>query len=99
VGGLRAWTSRDVRSQVHSNERVVVVGWTRADYEVLGRDDRLIGRAAIDELCACTHAARDHDETGCTAISFVAGRFAECRCAGHRPACTEAELFAPVVPT
>jgi hypothetical protein len=53
--------------------RVVAAGWTRADYEVLGRDDRLIGHAAIDELCACTHAARDHDETGCTAISFDAG--------------------------
>jgi hypothetical protein len=34
--------------------RVVAAGWTRADYEVLGRDDRLIGHAAIDELCACT---------------------------------------------
>ena len=79
--------------------RVVAAGWTRADYEIRGHDDHLIGHATIDELCACTHAEREHEETGCTAISFEAGPFAECRCAGHRPACTEADLFAPYVPT
>jgi hypothetical protein len=79
--------------------RVVAAAWTHADYEILGHDDRLIGHAAIDEICACTHAERDHEETGCTAISFDAGPFAECRCAGHWPTCTEADLFAPDVPT
>jgi hypothetical protein len=73
--------------------RVVAAGWTRADYEILGHDDRLIGHAAIDELCACTHAARDHEETGCTAISFDAGPFAECGCGGHRSVCGEPPLF------
>lgn len=79
--------------------RVVAATWTHASYEILGEGDRVVGHAAIDEICLCTHAARDHEETGCTAISFDAGPFAECSCAGHRPVCTEADLFAPEVPT
>jgi hypothetical protein len=79
--------------------RVVAAGWTHASYEILAHGDHVVGHAAIDEICACTHAAHDHEETGCTAISFDARPFAECRCAGHRPADTEADLFSPDVPT
>ena len=79
--------------------RVVAATWTRADFETLGHDDRVIGHAAIDELCACMHAEREHDETGCAAISFESGPFAECRCTGHCPTDTEADLFASDVPT
>jgi hypothetical protein len=78
--------------------RVEAATWTRANYQILCHDDRVIGHAAIDEICVCTHAEREHTETGCTAISFDAGPFAECGCTGHRPVDTEAELFAPEVP-
>jgi hypothetical protein len=78
--------------------RVVAAVWTHASYEILGHGDHIVGHAAIDEICACTHAARDHEETGCTAISFEAGPFAECGCTGHRPVDTEADLFSSEVP-
>lgn len=79
--------------------RVVAATWTHASYEILSRGGRVVGRAAIDEICGCTHAARDHEEIGCTGISFDAGPFAECCCNGHRPACAEADLFASDVQT
>jgi hypothetical protein len=72
--------------------------WTRANYQILGHGDRIIGNAAIDEICACTHTEREHTETGCTAISFDAGPFAECACTGHRPIDTEADLFSTQLP-
>ncbi|MDT5181976.1 MAG: hypothetical protein QOI29_134 [Mycobacterium sp.] len=79
--------------------RVEAATWTRADYQILGHDDRVIGHAAIDEICACTHTEREHTETGCTAISFDAGPFAECGCTGHRPVDAEADLFSSEAPT
>jgi len=84
---------------IGQRRRIVTAIWTQADYEILGGDGRVVGSAAIDEICVCSHAARDHDEIGCTAITFGPGPFAECHCAGHRPANTEADLFAPEVPT
>jgi len=74
--------------------RVVTASWTHASYEILGADDHIAGHATIDEICECTHPARDHEETGCTAISFDAGPFAECGCSAHRSTCTEDDLFA-----
>jgi hypothetical protein len=76
-----------------SRLHVVTAAWTQASYHILGHTDRIVGAAAIDEICACTHPARDHEESGCTAISFDAGPFAECRCAGHRPTHAETDLF------
>jgi hypothetical protein len=73
--------------------------WTRANYQILGHDGRVLGHAAIDEICACTHTEREHAEIGCTAISFDAGPFAECGCTGHRPVDTEADLFSSEAPT
>jgi hypothetical protein len=73
--------------------RVEAATWTRADYQIVDHDDRVLGHATIDEVCGCTHAEREHTETGCTAISFDAGPFAECGCTGHRPVDTEADLF------
>jgi hypothetical protein len=78
--------------------RVEAATWTRANYQILGHDDRIVGHAAIDEICACTHAERDHAETGCAAISFDAGPFAECGCTGHRPVDAEADLFPSEAP-
>jgi hypothetical protein len=79
--------------------RVEAATWTRANYQILGHDDRVLGHAAIDEICACTHTEREHAETGCTAISFGAGPFAECECTGHRPVDAEADLFSSEAPT
>jgi hypothetical protein len=79
--------------------RVVAATWTHARYEILGHGDHVVGHAAIEEICACTHPARDHDETGCTAASFVADRYIECRCAGHRPLSGDPALFDLDVPT
>jgi hypothetical protein len=78
--------------------RVEAATWTGANYHILGHDEHVIGRAALDEICACTHTERDHAATGCTAISFDAGPFAECGCTGHRPVDTEADLFSSEVP-
>ena len=75
--------------------RVAAATWTRAKYQILGDDDRVIGHAAIDEICACTHAEREYGEIGCTAISFGNGPFAECACTGHRPVDIEADLLTP----
>jgi hypothetical protein len=72
---------------------VATATWTHARYEILDQCDHVVGHAAVDEICACTHIARDHEETGCTAISFDAGPVAECRCPGHRPVSGEPSLF------
>jgi hypothetical protein len=80
--------------------RVVAATWTHASYEILGATgNRVIGHAVIDELCACAHPERDHEETGCTAISLDAGPVAECRCTGHRPLSGDPALFDLDVPT
>jgi hypothetical protein len=84
---------------IGQRHRIVTAIWTQADYEILGRCGRVVGSATIDEICVCSHPARDHDEIGCTAISFDTGPFAECHCEGHRPAIAEADLFALQVPT
>lgn len=79
--------------------RVVAAAWTHASYEILDHGDHVVGHAAIDEICVCTHVVRDHAETGCTAISFDTGSFAECRCTGHRPDCADPALFDLDAPT
>ena len=79
--------------------RVVTATWTDANYEILGGSGHVVGHAAIDEICGCSHAAREHNDMGCTAISLDTGPFAECNCDGHQPANTEADLFAAEVPT
>lgn len=89
---------RFLRSTGHG-WRVVTAAWTRADYEILGALGDVVGHAAIDEICTCGHTARDHEEIGCTAISFDTGPFAECPCDGHRPRTAEAGLFTLEVPT
>ena len=76
-----------------NRRRVATASWTHASYQILGDADDIVGHAAIDEICACTHPARDHPESGCTAISFDTGPFVQCPCPGHRPACTETDLF------
>src|SRR5438105_4489928 len=86
-------------TQTGQRLRVLSATWTHARYEILQRTDDVVGHAAIDELCVCTHPARDHEETGCTAISFDPGPFAECSCAAHRPGCADPGLFALDVPT
>jgi hypothetical protein len=79
--------------------RVVAAAWTHASYEILGHGDHVVGHAAIDEICRCTHAARDHEETGCAAILFDAGPVAECGCTGHQPLSGDPALFDLDVPT
>ena len=80
---------------MHHRLRVLTADWTQASYEIVAHGGRVAGHAAIDEICVCAHPARDHKETGCTAIAFDTGPFAECRCPGHRPVDTEAHLFSP----
>ena len=78
--------------------RVAAAAWTHASYEILDHDDHVVGHATIDEICVCTHSARDHEETGCTALLFGSGPVADCGCAGHRPTDTEEGLFATEMP-
>ncbi|MBE1551881.1 hypothetical protein GGC64_005968 [Mycobacterium sp. OAS707] len=84
---------------IGQRHRIITATWTQADYEILAGRGRVVGSAAIDEICVCSHAARDHGEIGCTAITFGPGPFAECHCTGHSPVIVEADLFAPEVST
>lgn len=78
---------------------VITATWTHAEYKIVSGSGCIVGHAVLDEICVCTHAACEHEETGCNAISFETGPFAECRCDGHQPLSSEAGLFAAEVPT
>ena len=71
--------------------RVTPASWTHTGYEILGPCGS--GRAAIDELCACTHTGNQHEDAICTSYSFSAGRLVECGCTGYRPMCDDPTLF------
>jgi hypothetical protein len=78
---------------------VTTATWTHASYDIVADGGHVVGRAAIDELCGCGHIEADHEDTGCTAITFDSGPFAECTCPGHRPQYADPPLFITEVPT
>src|SRR6478609_4360784 len=67
--------------------RVTEAAWTHTCYDVVARadDQALLGRAVIDEVCACDHTHHEHDEVGCTVIVFEQGPPADCGCRGYQP--------------
>jgi len=75
--------------------RVVEAAWTHTCYYVVAcaDDQALLGRAVIDEVCACEHAHHEHDEVGCTVIVFEQGPPADCGCRGYQPVPDDPTLF------
>jgi hypothetical protein len=75
--------------------RVTEAAWTRTCYEIVAHaDDRApLGRAVIDELCACGHAHHEHDDVGCTVTIFEQGPLADCECRGYEPVPGDPTLF------
>src|SRR5258705_10896524 len=75
--------------------RVTEAAWTHTCYDVVARvdDQALLGRAVIDEVCACEHAHHEHDEVGCTATDFAQGPLADCECRGYEPEPGDPTLF------
>jgi hypothetical protein len=85
--------------------RVTEAAWTHTCYDVVADadDQALLGRAVIDEVCACEHAQHEHGEIGCTATIFEQGPLADCECRGYEPVPGDPTLFdltaAPSGPT
>jgi hypothetical protein len=75
--------------------RVTEAAWTHTGYDVVARidDQALLGRAVIDEVCACEHAHHEHDEVGCTVADFAQGSLADCECRGYEPVPGDPTLF------
>jgi hypothetical protein len=80
---------------------VTAASWTHTRYRITTgcSGEPVYGHAVIDELCACEHTEREHDETGCTAMQMRSSRIAQCPCAHHQPVCGEPSLFAEPHPT
>ena len=75
--------------------RVTEAAWTHTRYDVVAHadDQALLGRAVIDEVCACEHAHHEHDEIGCTVTVVESGRLADCECRGYEPVPGDPTLF------
>jgi hypothetical protein len=75
--------------------RVAEAAWTHTCYDVVAHadDQALLGRAAIDEVCACDHTHREHDDVGCTVTVFEQGGLADCDCRGYEPVPGDPMLF------
>jgi hypothetical protein len=75
--------------------RVAEAGWTHTRYDIVAHpeDKALLGRAVIDEVCACEHTHLEHDDVGCTVTVIERGRPAECECRGYEPVPGDPMLF------
>jgi hypothetical protein len=75
--------------------RVTEAGWTHTCYDIVAHSDGqpLLGRAVIDEVCACDHAHHEHDDVGCTVTVLEQGRVADCECRGYEPVPGDPTLF------
>lgn len=75
--------------------RVTEAGWTHTSYDIVAHSDPqpLLGRAVIDEVCACDHTNHEHDDIGCTVTVFQQGRLADCECRGYKPVSADPPLF------
>jgi hypothetical protein len=75
--------------------RVTEAGWTRTCYDIVACSEgqELLGRAVIDELCACDHSHHEHDDVGCTVTAVERGRLADCECRGYEPLPGDPTLF------
>jgi hypothetical protein len=75
--------------------RVAEAGWTHTRYDIDAHGDgqAALGRAVIDEVCACEHTHLEHDDVGCTVTVFEQGRTADCECRGYEPVPGDPTLF------
>jgi hypothetical protein len=75
--------------------RVTEAGWTHTRYDIVAHPEGqpLLGRAVIDEVCACDHAHHEHDDVGCTVTVFQQGRVADCECRGYEAVPGDPTLF------
>jgi hypothetical protein len=75
--------------------RVAEAGWTHTCYDIVAPSDgqAALGRAVIDEVCACEHTRLEHDDVGCTVMVFGRGRPADCDCRSYEPVPGDPTLF------
>lgn len=73
--------------------RVTEADWTHTSYDVIDQADTIAGCALIDELCACDHTHREHDDVGCTVATLERGQLTDCECRVYQPVSTDPALF------
>ena len=82
--------------------RVIQATWEHSSYDLVTQHHvatahdvfpPVCGHAVIEEICACGHTERDHDDAGCTAWMLRAGRPVACQCRDYRPISDEPTLF------
>src|SRR5205823_3959008 len=74
---------------------VTEAAWTHTRYDILDRtrDEVVLGQAFIDEICACGHTHREHDDIGCTITVLEHGRLTDCECRYYQPISADPALF------
>jgi hypothetical protein len=74
---------------------VTEAGWTHTSYDIVAPSESgsVVGRAVIDEMCACDHTHQEHDDIGCTVTVTDQGRLADCGCRGYEPVSADPTLF------
>ncbi|HYZ68706.1 MAG TPA: hypothetical protein VE666_13070 [Mycobacterium sp.] len=75
--------------------RVTEAGWMHTSYDIVEDADgqTVLGRAHIDEVCACGHIHDEHDDIACTVMIFVHGRLTDCACRSYEPVAGDPTLF------
>jgi hypothetical protein len=75
--------------------RVTEADWRHTSYEIVATKENqlVLGRAAIDEVCACEHAYSEHDEIGCTVTVLKQRPLTDCECRGYEPDSGDPTLF------
>jgi hypothetical protein len=74
---------------------VTEAGWTHTSYDIVApcESQAVLGRAVIDELCACDHTHDEHDEIGCTVMVLEQRRPTDCDCRRYEPVSADPTLF------
>jgi hypothetical protein len=75
--------------------RVTEASWTHTSYDIIDPacGQAICGRAAIDEVCACEHTHREHDDIGCTMTVVEHSGLTDCECRGYQPISADPALF------
>src|SRR5512139_1408056 len=71
--------------------RLAETAWTHTSY-VIGDRQTPLGYAAIDEICACEHTHREHDDVGCTVSLLGDAGLSDCDCRCYQAVCDDPTL-------
>jgi hypothetical protein len=85
-------------SATDHDRHLAEASWTHSRYD-LTINATVIGHAVIDELCACEHTHREHDEVGCTVTEVGPAGLADCACRSYEPVRDDPALFAIGMPS